>query len=78
MKEKTKELVNKVGTDTSGKWIYYDRLDDLIQLVVDECIISVNEAKMTFGGTTYDYYLANATKAVCIKSIQDKFNEVVQ
>jgi len=75
MKEKTKELVNKVGTDTSGEWIYYDRLDDLIQLVVDECIISVNEAKMTFGGTTYDYDLANATKEACVNAITSKFSK---
>lgn len=73
MREKTKELVEKVGTDTSGKWVYYDRLDELVQLVVDECINSCENADIKFGATTYDRDIILTAKALCVQSIQNRF-----
>ena len=75
MKEKTKELVNKVGTDTSGKWVYYDRIDDLVQLVVDECISACENASTKFAATTYDSDMIVTAKAMCIQAIISKFKE---
>lgn len=75
MREKTKELVAKIGTDTSGKWIYHDRIDDLIQLVVAECIIAVEEASKSATYTTYDAGVAASISARAIIAIQDKFKE---
>ncbi len=33
-----KELVNRVGTDCSGKWISVDKIEKLSELIVQECV----------------------------------------
>jgi len=37
MNKDIKELVNRVGTDTSGKWMSVDKIDQLAELIVQEC-----------------------------------------
>jgi hypothetical protein len=37
MNKDIKELVNQVGTDTSGKWMSVDKIDQLAELIVQEC-----------------------------------------
>lgn len=75
MKIKTKQFVNKVGTDSSGKWIYYDRMDDLVSLVVEECILAVEKAKVSLVGTTYDKAILDTAKASAILEIKNAFKE---
>jgi hypothetical protein len=41
METKLQNLVKQVGTDVSGKWIAVDRIDQLANLIVKECIDSV-------------------------------------
>ena len=36
-KELINQLVQQVGTDTSGKWINTDRMDQFAELIVREC-----------------------------------------
>lgn len=36
-KLRIQQLVQQVGTDTSGKWISTDRMDQLTELIVTEC-----------------------------------------
>lgn len=38
MDPKLQELVNQIGTDVSGKWIAVDKIDQLADLIVRECM----------------------------------------
>jgi hypothetical protein len=37
METKLQNLVSQVGTDVSGKWLAVDRIDQLAELIVQEC-----------------------------------------
>lgn len=37
-KELINQLVQQVGTDTSGKWISIDRMDQFVELIVKDCV----------------------------------------
>ena len=61
MEPKLQELVNQIGTDVSGKWISVDRIDQLANLIVRECIYNLylngyddamNQIKEHFGIST--------------------------
>ena len=41
METKLQTLVNQVGTDVSGKWIAVDRIDQLADLIVRECMYNL-------------------------------------
>ena len=58
MEAKLQELVNQIGTDVSGKWISVDRIDQLVNLIVKECMYNLylngyddamNQIKQDFG-----------------------------
>ena len=38
METKLHNLVKQVGTDVSGKWIAVDKIDQLANLIVQECM----------------------------------------
>jgi hypothetical protein len=42
-KELINQLVQQVGTDTSGKWINTDRMDQFAELIIKECVRYFNE-----------------------------------
>ena len=61
MEPKLQNLVNQIGTDVSGKWIAVDRIDQLADLIVRECIYNLylngyddamNQIKEHFGIST--------------------------
>ena len=61
METKLQNLVNQIGTDVSGKWIAVDRIDQLADLIVRECIYNLylngyddamNQIKEHFGIST--------------------------
>ncbi len=41
METNLQELVNQIGTDVSGKWIAVDRVDQLADLIVRECMYNL-------------------------------------
>jgi hypothetical protein len=41
MEPKLQELVNQIGTDVSGKWIAVDKIDQLADLIVRECMYNL-------------------------------------
>lgn len=41
MDPKIQQLVNQIGTDVSGKWIAVDRVDQLADLIVRECMYNL-------------------------------------
>ena len=58
MEPKLQELVNQIGTDVSGKWIAVDKIDQLANLIVRECMYNLyingyddamNQIKQDFG-----------------------------
>ena len=58
MDPKIQQLVNQIGTDVSGKWISVDRIDQLANLIVKECMYNLylngyddamNQIKQDFG-----------------------------
>lgn len=42
-KLRIQQLVQQVGTDTSGKWINVDRMDQLAEMIVTECVDICNK-----------------------------------
>jgi len=38
MNEQIKTLISQVGTDSSGKWMSIDNVEELAKLIVRECI----------------------------------------
>ena len=61
METKLQNLVNQIGTDVSGKWIAVDRIDQLANLIVRECMYNLyingyddamNQIKEHFGIST--------------------------
>jgi hypothetical protein len=58
MDPKLQNLVQQVGTDVSGKWIAVDKIDQLADLIVRECMYNLylngyddamNQIKQDFG-----------------------------
>ena len=58
MDPKIQQLVNQIGTDVSGKWIAVDKIDQLADLIVRECMYNLylngyddamNQLKQDFG-----------------------------
>lgn len=41
METKLQNLVKQVGTDVSGKWIAVDKIDQLANLIVQECMYNL-------------------------------------
>ena len=41
METKLQNLVQQVGTDVSGKWIAVDKIDQLVNLIVRECMYNL-------------------------------------
>ena len=37
MSNDIKQLINQVGTDVSGKWLAVDKVDQLAELIIQEC-----------------------------------------
>ena len=48
MNERIRELVEQVGTDTSGKWISVDRINELVKLTVGECVSITNQVRADY------------------------------
>jgi hypothetical protein len=58
MSNDIKHLINQVGTDVSGKWIAVDKIDQLAELIIRECMYNLylngyddalNQVKEHFG-----------------------------
>ena len=47
MNTKIKELVNKAGTDVSGKWVSIDNVELFAKLIVQECM-EINKQELAF------------------------------
>jgi hypothetical protein len=69
METKLQDLVKQVGTDVSGKWIAVDRIDQLANLIVRECILTI-QMGITRDGHNTEKYLRSMKH---IKQIKEHF-----
>lgn len=45
MNERIRELMNQVGTDTSGKWMGVEHAEEFAKLIIKECIGVINSGR---------------------------------
>ena len=69
MSERIKELIKQVGTDVSGKWMNIDNSEKLAELIVRECILTI-QMGITRDGHDTEKYLRSIKH---IKQIKEHF-----
>jgi len=55
MSNRLKELIKQVGTDVSGKWMNVDNSEKLAELIVRECILTIQMGITRDGHNTEKY-----------------------
>ena len=62
MENKLQNLITQIGTDISGKWIAVDRIDQLAELIVRECmeVVSKKCASPTAYNALVEHFEINA------------------
>ena len=55
MSERIKELIKQVGTDVSGKWVGVANSEKLAELIVQECILTIQMGITRDGHDTEKY-----------------------
>ena len=55
MSERIKELIKQVGTDVSGKWVGVANSEKLAELIVQECILTIQMGITRDGHNTEKY-----------------------
>ena len=55
MSERIKELIEQVGTDVSGKWMNVDNVEKFAELIVRECILTIQMGITRDGHNTEKY-----------------------
>jgi hypothetical protein len=70
----TEEIIKKVGTDVSGKWIATEKADAIIKLTVDECIVAVENTGKQCAFTSHDLDTVDCTIEKSVQSIKQHFN----
>jgi hypothetical protein len=83
MKKLTEELAKEAGfvfwdEDEIGEGIdwscdYTKAIEDLVELIVAECVDAVEQSDTHHAATTFTVTIAQASKAKAIKSIKDRF-----
>jgi predicted transport protein len=69
MNKNIKQLINQAGTDTSGKWIAVDNAEKFAELIVQECILTI-QMGITRDGHNTEKYLRSVEH---IKQIKEHF-----
>ena len=69
MSERIRELIKQVGTDVSGKWMNVDNSEKLAELIVRECILTI-QMGITRDGHDTEKYLRSIKH---IKQIKEHF-----
>ena len=70
---KIRDLIQQVGTDTSGKWISIDKAEELVKLVVVECYIAIENTNTHHVYTTFDESLVKQTIRNSKDAVQQHF-----
>ena len=74
MDPKIQNLVQQVGTDVSGKWIAVDRIDQLADLIVRECVDKIETYRIPVGNSAAGEMACEWTYAA-LKEIRDDIKQ---
>lgn len=74
METKLQNLVKQVGTDVSGKWIAVDKVDQLADLIVQECVDKIESYRIPVGNSSAGEMACEWTYAA-LKEIRDEIKE---
>lgn len=61
MNEKLKQLIEQVGTDSSGKWMRIDQVENFYELITHECLTALDNTNQHHAYTTFDKDLIQTT-----------------
>jgi len=70
----SKELLTRIATDTSGKWISIDKLDQIIQIIAQESVDIVTDTPKHCAFTTYDLGTVECTIQKSVLALKEKFS----
>lgn len=51
---KIQELIEQAGTDTSGKWMSIDNVQEFAKMLITECYIAIENTNTSHVYTTFD------------------------
>jgi hypothetical protein len=66
-------IVNNVGTDISGKWVSTDKIANVVEATVKECIAVVENTPTHCAYTTHDLGTVTCTIRKSVESIKNHF-----
>lgn len=73
MNNKINELIRRVGTDVSGKWISIDQAQELVKLAIAECYIAIENTNTHHVYTTFDEGMVKHTIRNSKDAVQQHF-----
>ena len=75
MNENVKALVDAVGTDISGKWVSAEKLEQLVQDVLQECLDQIEIANSQHCAyTTFDQGVVDCAKEKITNHVKQHFD----
>lgn len=73
MNEKLKQLIEQVGTDSSGKWMRIDQAEKLVRLVLEESLSAIDNTDKRHAYTTFDKGLIESTIGKSKQAVKEHF-----
>jgi hypothetical protein len=73
MNNKIDELIKRVGTDVSGKWISIDQAQELVKIAIAECYIAIENTNTHHVYTTFDEGMVKHTIRNSKDAVQQHF-----
>lgn len=74
MNKNIKALVDSVGSDISGKWVSAEKIEQLVQDVLQECLVQIEVANSQHCAyTTFDLGIVNCAKEKITDHIKQHF-----
>lgn len=73
MNNKIDELIKRVGTDVSGKWISIGQAQELVKLAIAECYIAIENTNTHHVYTTFDEGMVKHTIRNSKDAVQQHF-----
>jgi len=73
MNENIKNIIESVGTDSSGRWVSINDVEDIVIKTVEECVLLVKTTPTHCAITTHDLSAVNCTIEKSIDKINKHF-----
>jgi hypothetical protein len=78
MNERIKELIEKVGTDCSGKWMATEKINEIAELILADVIAIINNPQ-TYNRcvfTSFDEHKSKCITIELVREINKQFKDV--